>query len=684
MKKILVTLAFVFFFVGISLAVSTNYFELKTLNDFLSGESQWVEISALGKIRPGAAMKKNQLGEQQVWSILEHSSGSYFIATGIKGRVLILDKQGTRTVLETKSALVTSLVEGKGGIVYAGVAPGGEIYQINPDGSGVKQFCKLEDDYVWSLAVGADGTLFAGTGPKGMIFSIAANGQAKKLMDAKDDQVVRLAIDAKGRLLAGTAKKGALYRLDPANGYASTTLSSFSNQEISSLMIGPDDSVILGLNSLKIRAQKPQVMRSDTGGEGGPTPGSPPEGSQDQGGGPGPEALSGAKCQLVRLTKDGIVETLMQQGKMFITDVVLLKDGSMIIATGPEGAILSLSPSSELSIVNDLPESQASALAAKNGRLTAIGSSNPGVVYLVDAGVSPEAEFQSDVFDATLISQWGRISWLAGDPKGIAVETRSGAIQKPDDSWSKWELVKENGGQISSPAGEFIQFRIKWNGSTTDIKSVRIYYRQINQSPMIYEAAISSPKKNSGESSRKGADAGIFNIAWKVRNPDNDTLSYKLEYLREGQDIWVPITLDFFDNANYKWDTTEMPDGIYRLRILASDYKSNPPGMQKESRFITEPALVDNTKPAIKNLQAQGSVIIGSVADNLSVIVSLKYSVDGEYWMTIWPADGFFDQTVETFRIELKDLKPGKHDITIMAEDEGGNSAIDAITFTTK
>ena len=105
-------------------AVTTRYIEISTLDDFLAGKSEWVEISALGKIRPGQAFKKYMLGEQQVWSILPHSSGRYFVGTGLRGRVLMFDGKKVGTVLETESVIVSSLVEGRGGKVYASLPVG--------------------------------------------------------------------------------------------------------------------------------------------------------------------------------------------------------------------------------------------------------------------------------------------------------------------------------------------------------------------------------------------------------------------------------------------------------------------------------------------------------------------------------------------------------------------------------
>ena len=146
MKKKLAIGVLIFIMSGAALAVTTRHIELSSLSDFLAGDSLWVEISALGKICPGPAFKQYKTGEQQIWNILAHSSGRYFIATGLHGKVLVFEKETVRSVFQTESVIVSSIVEGRDGKIYVATAPGGGIYEINADGSGGKKFCTLEDD----------------------------------------------------------------------------------------------------------------------------------------------------------------------------------------------------------------------------------------------------------------------------------------------------------------------------------------------------------------------------------------------------------------------------------------------------------------------------------------------------------------------------------------------------------
>jgi len=77
-------------------------------------------------------------------------------------------------------------------------------------------------------------------------------------------------------------------------------------------------------------------------------------------------------------------------------------------------------------------------------------------------GSSPTSgTFTSSVFDAGRLATWGTASWTANLPAGttVVVQTRSGNTATPDGTWSGWTTVT-NGGQVSSPSGEFLQYRV--------------------------------------------------------------------------------------------------------------------------------------------------------------------------------------------------------------------------------
>jgi hypothetical protein len=81
-------------------------------------------------------------------------------------------------------------------------------------------------------------------------------------------------------------------------------------------------------------------------------------------------------------------------------------------------------------------------------------------------------EFTSAVFDATSQVTWGTANWTANVPAGttLIVETRSGNTATPDGTWSGWAAAS-NGSTVTSPAGRYLQYRIRFATSAANVTS---------------------------------------------------------------------------------------------------------------------------------------------------------------------------------------------------------------------
>jgi hypothetical protein len=63
------------------------------------------------------------------------------------------------------------------------------------------------------------------------------------------------------------------------------------------------------------------------------------------------------------------------------------------------------------------------------------------------------------------------------------------------------------------------------------------------------------------------------NIRWEASDPDNDPVSYKLEYSANGGTTWTMIA-DNVTEKTYSWPATGLTQGItYKIRVTASDDK---------------------------------------------------------------------------------------------------------------
>ena len=150
-----------------------------------------------------------------------------------------------------------------------------------------------------------------------------------------------------------------------------------------------------------------------------------------------------------------------------------------------------------------------------------------------------------------------------------------------------------------------------------------------------------SPSKT-GDGRPKAANP-VKDIHWRASDKDGDTLVYRLYYQADGDDAWVPAFPEKpLHKTEYSWDTESIPDGWYRLKVVASDEESNPAGEALTDEKVSDPVKVDNTRPQVLDLSydAASGILKGVARDNLSLIRYLEYAVDGGEWKFFAPKDG--------------------------------------------
>ena len=93
--------------------------------------------------------------------------------------------------------------------------------------------------------------------------------------------------------------------------------------------------------------------------------------------------------------------------------------------------------------------------------------------YARQSKFATRGTFVSSVFDAGKSVTWLEFMKTKTLPSGggYKIETMSGDSAKPDASWSEWAAV--DGGQVQSPAGRYIRYRLALtgDGSATPIFS---------------------------------------------------------------------------------------------------------------------------------------------------------------------------------------------------------------------
>jgi len=148
---------------------------------------------------------------------------------------------------------------------------------------------------------------------------------------------------------------------------------------------------------------------------------------------------------------------------------------------------------------------------------------------------------------------------------------------------------------------------------------------------------------------RRGAQAFVF----RVNDPNGDQLQFRLRLL---PDKGAPIELEkAWKERFFTFDTLPVPDGKYRLEVVASDLPSQPFNLMQSSTWRTAPFMVDHTPPAISELSVlpEGDAlrIRFLVKDEISTLKEAMVSADGDQWLQIAPEDRVFDMKEERFDV---------------------------------
>lgn len=135
-------------------------------------------------------------------------------------------------------------------------------------------------------------------------------------------------------------------------------------------------------------------------------------------------------------------------------------------------------------------------------------------------------------------------------------------------------------------------------------------------------------------------------------------------------------------STSRKWDTKSLKDGVYRLRVVASDRPSNATDALS-AETVSEPVVVCNSKPVIVipsrdgvQVEADGEVqVSGFVLQKLVPVTAVQVRIDEGEWLAAEASDGVFDSPLETFRFRSEKLPKGEHQITVKAFNAAGLSA---------
>lgn len=88
---------------------------------------------------------------------------------------------------------------------------------------------------------------------------------------------------------------------------------------------------------------------------------------------------------------------------------------------------------------------------------------------------------------------------------------------------------------------------------------------------------------------------------------NEDELRYKLLVKKDGWERWVEVDADL-EKAEYEWDTSATPSGVYQLKVVASDAVDNPVGeaLTGEDGTQQQPDGIDGVAHDARASDAEG------------------------------------------------------------------------------
>jgi hypothetical protein len=533
-----------------------------------------------------------------------------------------------------------------------------------------------------SLAVTPNGDLIAGTDPGGLVLRISADGKAFALFDAPLREIHALAPAADGSIYALGLSDAAAGRQPSAPVQTPQTTEGGT-----------------------VTATSVTITAIDESGTPIQTPAQPTRSRTD---------ISSARSAVFRILPDGGTDVVWSSTSVTAFSVApALQSGSVLIGTSEKGRIYSVTNDGRDTLLLQSTEGQISSLLVRGDQVYA-ASSNQGKLFRFGKSLMAEGSYESPVRDAKLTATWGRIWWRGGG--NVELQTRSGNGERPDATWSEWSTSYRDasGNQITSPRARFIQWRAVLRsaagGAASWMEDVSLAYLPRNVAPEILsitslpigvglqqvaQIQVDPNLEASGlDPSLLGAVAqaaprrlfqrGARSFQWQAEDRNGDTLEYAIYYRSLNENTFRLLKDKLRDNF-YTIDGATLADGRYVVRIIASDAPDNPLGQALTGERMSEPVDIDNTPPVVRasNNTASGANprAVFEVMDATGKVKRADVSINGSLWTSVFPDDGIADSGNERYTVDIPNLGPGEHTISLRAFDGSGNVGTISVTL---
>lgn len=699
---------------------ATTVWTQSTATDFERGTLKGVAVNSTGDVRLSPALKlAHESSEQFVWSVLPVGDRLY-AGTGSGGLVLKLEGSDQASVVcRTGELQVHALARDAAGNVYAGTSPNGKLFRIAPDGkssevwsmNGAQPSAEAGVKFILSLAVGADGALYAGTGPQGRIYRLGrGDSEPQLLCTLPTRSVMSLLAAPDGSLYAGTADDGAVYRIRIEGGTGFATI-----------LYDSDQTAITGLARdaagalFAASAPAGQVFKIEPDGT--------PRVHYERGRGAlygllidaGGNLYSGTGSSIVRIEGDGSATVLTDRRNGQFTCLAWDESGRLVAGSANVGSVYRLNPTASGTFESTVHDAR---LPARWGRVRFTGTLPPGGAMDVHtrSGNTPEPDEAWSEWQPLMARDGSQ--FVASPPARFLqyrVELRAERGSPSLKDMAIWYLPRNRAPRLTltAPTGGEIwkgSQTLRWSGTDPDSDTLTYElsysadggrtWRLVGEAPAAPPAAAPASTAPSG---RSRADEALAQYRAQIEKDTSMTPAQREEQFQKARELVQRYTRENGTGsepparpaapapvapaartpgvtrlATFAWDTRQVPDGVYLLRLVATDRASNPANALEDTR-TSEPFIIANAAPQLFLMEkgivvdaARHATITGFAIGRVS-LKGAQYRVAGGEWTAIDSDDGIWDSALENFRCVTTLPGAGAQEVEVKVVDLAGN-----------
>jgi hypothetical protein len=676
-------------------AQGTRLWVQSRYEDFEKGQPISTAISSRGYVESGPALRSVLLTPSTyIWAVASDSQGNAYMGTGSPASVLKVTPSGTSTKLfSTKELTVQTVRVGPDGSIYAATVPGGKVFRIKPGQSGLDETTatvvfdaatvhnadagKPGDPahYIWDLAFDAQGVLYIATGGPAAIYRVDLSKETSQaeLFFQSDEQHIRcLLFEPNGDLIAGSDGGGLVYRIGKDR--KGLVIYDAPKREVTALARSADGHLYVAAVGEKTRSPLPplpvQGVAVATATITIVTPGSVQASSSN--------GLIPDGSEVDELSPQGAPRKLWSTRDDVVYALRATPQG-LLAATGNRGRIYRISEDGSYLDLARAETGQATAFAdAPDGFYVA--TSNTGRLYKLASQPAAQGTYLSDVLDSGVFSRFGRME-VNADGGTYEIFARSGNVENPERNWSDWRKITPNTGSSGVPAARFVQWKAVIEPEAK-VDSVGINYLPVNIAPVVDEIAVEPGARANQTAPQPGQpqqitinlpsaqntlsynqdpataplaavrDRSAVTVRWAAHDENGDELVFDVYVRGEGEKNWRLLRSHVTDRF-YSFDSIRIPDGGYRVRVIASDAPAHMLGDALTSARESDRFIIDTTPPVLTALQGSlqsGVIHAGFVAtDQTSPIARAEYSIDAGRWQFLEPVGKLSDSLTEHY-----------------------------------